>query len=97
MQVLWEKLRQQDFVMLGVNVGEDQETVTEFLKSFSSGIDFPLLLDPRLEVIKGWPVFGLPTTFILDRHGRMMFKALGEREWTDPAIEEQIRGLMDAG
>jgi thiol-disulfide isomerase/thioredoxin len=97
MQALWEKLRQHDFIMLAVNVGEDHETVAGFLDSFSSGIDFPILLDARLEVVKGWPVFGLPTTFILDRRGHMIFRALGEREWTDPAIEEQIRSLMDAG
>lgn len=97
MQTLWERLRQRDFVMLAVNVGEDRSTIIEFLERFDTDIDFPLLIDADLEVTRGWPVFGLPTTFLLDRHGRIVLKALGEREWTDPEIEAQILELLEVG
>lgn len=96
MQRLWERLGDGDFVMLGVNVGEDRQTVLEFVRSFDTPIDYPLLTDGDLKVVKQWPVFGLPTTFVIDREGRIVYKALGERDWADPDIESAIVDLMNS-
>lgn len=94
MQRLWERFGDGDFVMLGVNVGEDRQTVLDFVQSFDTPIDYPLLTDDDLKVVKRWPVFGLPTTFVIDRKGRIVYKALGERDWADPGIEAAIVELI---
>jgi hypothetical protein len=36
---------------------------------------------------------GLPTTFIVDPDGRLVYQAQGEREWDDPAMLELILEL----
>ncbi|GJL81494.1 MAG: alkyl hydroperoxide reductase [marine bacterium B5-7] len=95
MQALWEKHRESKFVLLAINIGEDAETVRSFLASFKAPIDFPVFLDEDLTVVKNWPVFGLPTTFIVDPNGTIRYKALGERDWEDSEIEQILLDLMD--
>ena len=54
----WHKVK--DAVsMLAINVGEDEDTI--FIFSADYPIDFPVLLDQSGEVIREWPVKGLPT------------------------------------
>ncbi|KAA3632127.1 MAG: TlpA family protein disulfide reductase [Proteobacteria bacterium] len=96
MQALWERFAPRDFVMVGVNVGEDANTVVDFLESFGSNVDFTMFLDPDLKIVKKWPVFGLPTTFVVDRAGRIVMKAVGERDWTDPDIEKELIDLIES-
>jgi hypothetical protein len=35
----------------------------------------------------------LPTTFVIDPNGRLVYSATGEREWDDPALLDQVRAL----
>jgi hypothetical protein len=35
----------------------------------------------------------LPTTFVIDPDGRLVYSATGEREWDDPALLDQVRAL----
>jgi hypothetical protein len=42
-----------------------------------------------------WPVKGLPSTFVIDRAGRMVLRAVGGREFDDPALLAQLRVLTE--
>lgn len=77
--------------MLGINVGEDADTI--FLFTANYPVEFPLLLDRDSSVIDQWPVRGLPTTFIVDPQGRIRYQAIGGREWDDAGLLEKIRAL----
>lgn len=46
-------------------------------------------------LIKAWPVVALPTSFVIDPQGRIVYRAVGGREWDDPRLLRQIRELMD--
>jgi len=91
MERAWQKLRHEDIVMLAVNVGEDEDTVFEFTASYP--VEFPLLLDRKSEVIGNWPVRGLPTTFVIDPQGKIVYRAIGGRDWDDPGVLKKIRAL----
>jgi peroxiredoxin len=91
MQRGWEKVRDEDIVFLGVNVGEDADTVFLFLADYS--VDFPLLLDEDATVIERYPVTGLPTTYIIDPQGRITHRAVGGRAWDDDALLNSLRAL----
>ena len=95
MQRAWEKLQGGNFEMYAVNVGEDEDTIFGF--TFSTGVEltFPILLDRDAHVIKAWPVVALPTSFVIDPQGRIVYRAVGGREWDDPQLLRQIRKLMD--
>lgn len=85
--------RPTDFEVLAVNVGEDPETVF----SFAGTPDFPVLFDRDSQAMARWSVRGLPTTLVVDRQGRLALRAVGGREFDDPAIVGQLRELLIAG
>lgn len=86
----WNKVKE-DVSMLAINVGEDEDTI--FIFSADYPIDFPVLLDHSGDVIRQWPVKGLPSTFVLDREGNIRYMAVGAREWDDDALLEIVKGL----
>jgi len=92
MQRGWEAAEADGIVFLGVNVGEDADTVFMFLADYS--VEFPLLLDKDATVIKEYQVVGLPTTFIIDPQGRITHRVIGSREWDDAALLHALRGLL---
>jgi peroxiredoxin len=91
MQRAWEQLKPDGINLIAINVGEDAETVQAFLEQVP--VSFPLPLDPDSEVAQQWPMRGLPTTFVVAPDGRILYKAVGEREWDHPELLEQLRAL----
>lgn len=77
--------------LIAINVGEDADTVAQFLSQVP--VDFPLPLDESSAVVTSWPVRGLPTTFVLDPEGRLAYVATGGREWDDRVLLDLVRGL----
>lgn len=91
MERAWNQLKDHGVVMLAVDVGEDAEAVLAFTADHP--VTFPLLLDQEGDVTGAWPVRGLPTTFVVDPEGRLVYQALGSREWDAPELLEAIRAL----
>ncbi|MBI4756739.1 MAG: TlpA family protein disulfide reductase [Betaproteobacteria bacterium] len=79
-----------EFEVLAVNVGEDPDTVF----SFAGLTEFPVLFDHDSRAMAAWPVRGLPTTLLVDRHGRLVLRAVGGREFDDPEIVAAIQQLL---
>jgi peroxiredoxin len=93
MQRGWEAVREEGIAMLAINVGEDEDKVFAFLANYA--LDFPILFDHDSSVLKAWPVKGLPTTLVLDPQGRIVYRAVGGREWDDPALLDKVRALQE--
>lgn len=89
-------MRGQPFAVIGIDAGEDLEAVIRFRASVSPAPSFPLLLDPEGKALQAFGVNGLPTTLVLDREGRIVYKALGGRQFDDPAIVATLRALIAA-
>ncbi len=87
----WEKIKNEGIVMLAVGVGEDEDSVVDFMTD--NPINFTVLLDRRADVSAHWPVGALPTTFVLDKKGRLVYQAIGEREWDNKRLLDKVRAL----
>lgn len=92
MERLWQKVKEKNIVVLGINVGEDADTIFEFNGQYP--VSFPLPMDRDGKVIASYPVRGLPTTYIIDPQGRAVRRAVGSREWDDPDIIRQLESLL---
>ncbi len=88
----WQQLRNEDVVMLAVNMGEDEDTIFVFTADYPA--EFPVLLDRDGAVIAEWPVKGLPTTYIIAPDGSIAYRAIGARTWDDSGILEVLRALQ---
>jgi peroxiredoxin len=91
MQRAWVQLEKEGILMFGIDVGEDEETIFQFTANYP--VEFPLLMDSDSSVINHWPVRGLPTTFVVDPKGRIVYRAIGGREWDDPELLSLVREL----
>ena len=94
MEDAWRELKKQDVMLLGVNVGEDADTVFEFTANYP--VTFPLLLDRDSLVVQSYPVIALPTSFVIDPGGRIIYKAVGSRNWSDKVLLAKILALKTA-
>jgi hypothetical protein len=76
--------------VLAVDVGEDADTVFAFTGQLEPAPGFPLLLDRDAEAMGRWKVKGLPTTFVVDPQGRVVYRAVGGREFDHERVMEQL-------
>ena len=91
MERAWQKIESEGIAMIGINVGEDFDTVFGFTADIE--VSFPLLLDLDGEVTGRWPIRGLPTTYILNPNGEIVYRMIGSREWDDESLLDAIRAL----
>ena len=94
MERLAQAFKGQPFVVLAVDVGEDPDTIEAFTSQLDTALTFPILLDPRSHAMRAWKVAGLPTTFLVDKQGRIVASAIGGREVDHPEIVKTIGDLM---
>lgn len=90
---LYQAAQDSGVEVLGVNVGEDSDTIFSFLGTIEPSPTFPMLLDAEAETVEHWGVRGLPTTYVIDREGKIRYRAVGGREFDHPEILEAVRTL----
>jgi thiol-disulfide isomerase/thioredoxin len=89
---LEQRLADEPFEILAVNVGEKKYKVWKFLKLIN--FDLPVLLDVSSEAFDAWGVKTLPTTFLLDASGRIRYRILGDPEWDDADTVAVVEKLL---
>jgi peroxiredoxin len=94
MERLRHALADEPFAVLAVNVGEDADTIEAFTSRLETALTFPILLDTRSRVMQSWKVAGLPTTFLVDKRGRIVASAVGGREFDHPEMIAAIHALL---
>jgi peroxiredoxin len=71
----------------------------EVVQSFTTQLhlSFTTLLDPTGQVTRLYGVTSLPTTYLLDRQGRLVTVAVGGHDWAKADARALITSLLDAG
>ena len=94
MERLRQKMEGRPVVILGVNEGETVDMIEQFNSTLDVQPQFPILLDPEGEAMAPWPVRGLPTTFFIDKRGRLAYSAIGGREFDHPEMVRLIETMI---
>ena len=94
MQVLWDNLKNRDFMMLAVSM--DRVTTTKDIPSFveTLKLSFPILTDSWGQTDKRYKLMGVPETYIIDQSGVLREKVIGPRDWTRRESIETIVQLL---
>lgn len=95
MERLYRKYKDRGFTVIAVNQFETEDMVFEFTGRLSIEPTFPILFDKESRVSELYRVKGLPTTYLIDRTGRIRFRAMGGREFDHPEVEKVIESLLD--
>jgi|GEM_PF-271783 peroxiredoxin len=77
--------------VVGVHVGPSLAGVKKFLESVP--VSFTILMDKDMS-LAGWGVRGLPTTFLINPEGKLVYQAVGEREWDSPEMVKFLKDLV---
>ena len=79
MQKLYSHFKDKDFAMVAINLSESAFVVKKYFED--NKLTFTALLDTISELGAPFGIRGIPTTYIIDRNGGIIGKAVGSRRW----------------
>lgn len=85
-------LSRDDFEVLAINLDELAEDATRFLTNYP--VDYPVLADPEHTTISAYGIKVLPSSFLIDRQGRICTSHVGFKSAQKDSIEEEIHALL---
>jgi len=91
---LYQILKGEPFAVFAADQRESFDLVFAFTGELNPAPTFPILLDEKAKTSALWHVQGLPTSFIVDKQGRIAYRAIGGREFDHPEIEATVRKLI---
>ena len=86
---LHQEFHRKGLVVLGVDGGEDSETVSQFL--LSSKLSYPILLAADSGMLLSYSVNAFPTVVLIDADGKIVFYHVGSGG--DKALRENLAKL----
>ena len=92
LEKLHQTLKSEKFTVLGLHVGPGPENIEEFKKLMP--ISFPIYVDMDLEV--NWGVPGLPTTFLMNPEGKLIYRAVGKREFASDDMVNFLKSQIES-
>ena len=94
LQKLVDKYGEKGFQVIGIN-GDgpvDQAKVRPYVKAL--GFDFTIILDPDGEIRRRLQVEVFPTSFLVDREGRITHRQVGYRRGDETILEAKVQKLI---
>ena len=86
------ELKRKGFEVIAVNLDENLDDAKKFLKRFP--VDYPVLLDPKGRLPKKYDLPGMPTSYLIDRKGRIQKIHVGFKETDLRDIRRQAIKLL---
>jgi peroxiredoxin len=82
-----------DFALVTVSTEGSTRSVENFMTK--NGYDFPVLLDADNAVSRAFGVSALPSTFVIDREGRIVWNNSGALDWSDSRLRDALKKLLE--
>lgn len=93
LEQVYKAYSRKGLVVVGVSSDVQGKAVVEpFVKDF--GLSFPIVLDPQSRVSKQYRVRGIPTVYLLDKHGRIAGMHVGGADWNGKEARALIEQLL---
>ena len=94
MQRLKDNFPGTTFTILAVNVKETREKAWRFRQLVN--VDFTVLLDKAGSAADDWSVSMYPTSYLIDKTGRIRYVAYGTPAWESTAVKQLIQTLLES-
>jgi peroxiredoxin len=89
---LYQRYKPMGFTLLGVNVEENTAAAKKMLKE--APVSFPILFDRKNQVSELYQVKAMPSTFLVDRDGKLRYLHKGYKPGYENDYQSQIRELI---
>ncbi|MGI9227538.1 MAG: TlpA family protein disulfide reductase [Gammaproteobacteria bacterium] len=93
LQDAYELLDDENFIVLSIHAGDDIEGASAVVKL--NNITYPVLMDMDL-TLGHWGIPILPTTFLVDPEGNILYRAVGSRVWNSPFMIDFLQGNLNS-
>ncbi|MFP3091286.1 TlpA family protein disulfide reductase [Treponema sp. TIM-1] len=94
METLYRRFKNQGLEFLAVNLQESRKVVSAFMDQL--GLSFPAALDQQGSVGAAYGVMAIPTTYIVDREGRIIARVTGSLNWDNPKLFSAFDTLLSS-
>ncbi len=93
MNAVYQDYRGKEFVVLAIaSDAQGKEVVSPFVEEYD--LTFPVLLDPQDVVGRRLQISGIPTTYLLDKHGRIAGVESGAQNWNSSKVHRLLDSLI---
>lgn len=96
-QKIWERHREKGFSFVTVAYDDSKSVAKVEPMAKSRGFKFPVILDPDHSISNKYNVRNCPTTYLLDRQGKIVEFAIGYNPGDEKKLEEKIVALLGSG
>ena len=86
------ELRRSGFEVVAVNLDENTKNAKRFLRKFP--VNYPVLLDPKGKVADRYELPGMPTSFLIDKRGKVRVVHIGFKPKDINKIRKQVISLL---
>ena len=93
MEALHNSYREKGLEILAVNSGENQAQVLAFMTG--NQLSFPVALDMDGKVSMAYGIQAIPTSFLIDREGKIIARLVGSLDWDTPKIRAAMEMLLN--
>jgi thiol-disulfide isomerase/thioredoxin len=91
---LYTSMKGKPFVVLALDQGESVDNLFAFMGQLSPSPTFPVLLDAKSRTAHAFGVMGIPSTYLIDKQGRIVAQAIGGRDYDSAAMRTLLDRLM---
>ena len=96
LQTIWEKYRDKGFEVIAIESNRETGRAAQFIEEAKLGFTCVENGEGDSESVEGvFQVMGYPTSFIVDRDGRIMYYHLGFNEGDEDVIEKEVLSLLE--
>ncbi|MCW9048198.1 MAG: TlpA family protein disulfide reductase [Gammaproteobacteria bacterium] len=88
---LKQKMKGKAFDLISINYAEDKQVILDFLKEVD--VDYPVLMDQDGRFAKKWNVITYPSTFLIDKNGKIIYGVNSAIVWDAPEVIDIINAL----
>jgi thiol-disulfide isomerase/thioredoxin len=92
MEVLYNRFRDDGLEILAVNCMEKEQEVVEFMREY--GLSFPAALDGDGKVSGAYGIQAIPTSYLIDRDGKIIMRLVGSIDWDKQEIHAAFKSLL---
>lgn len=90
-EALYKSMDGFDFQIFAISVGEKLSTVRDFIAR--EGYSFPIFLDEAMTYARVMSSQGIPTTYIVNKQGKIIAGIVGGREYDSPEFISAMKSL----